>query len=61
MTTMPLPTLDRAIAQLETYWRDVLKLTGVPNIEARDLTNYTVVDTYLKLIQVRESRVIICE
>lgn len=49
--------LERAIAAAETYWRDVLRLPGVPNIEARNLTNYTVVDSYLKLLSLREVEV----
>lgn len=57
--TMPACTVERALASMEAYWRDVLKLPGVPNIEARDLSNYTVVDTYLEIKRVQESRVII--
>ena len=54
--TMPPMTLTRALASLEAYWINVLHLPGVPNAEARDLSNYTVVDIYLKLKQVEEKR-----
>lgn len=50
-------TILNALTALEKYWRDVLKLPGVPNTEARDITNYTVVDNYLRLKEILEMEI----
>lgn len=55
--TMTSNQLQRAITAAETYWRDVLKLPGVPNVEARDVSNYTIVDNYLMLKRIEAERV----
>lgn len=56
---MPVPKLQAALASLEHYWSCVLHLPGVPNVEARNLGNYSVVDTYVALKKVLESKVMI--
>lgn len=56
IATMPAITLERALQSMEDYWTNVLHLPGVPNTAARALSNYTVVDTYLKMKSIQESR-----
>lgn len=56
MNTMSNEQLCRAIASAEKYWRDVLHLPGVPNAEARNVSNYTIVDNYLMLKRIEQER-----
>lgn len=56
MNSMSNEQLCRALASAEKYWRDVLHLPGVPNLKARTVSNYTIVDNYLMLKRIEAER-----
>lgn len=56
MNTMTPDQLCRAIQSAEDYWTRILKLPGVPNAEARTVSNYTIVDNYLMLKRIEQER-----